>query len=345
MLLCREKVPLRLPQEGCLRHGTYTGAMPSPLAIEIPAFFLGLLFGSFLNVCIGRLPFHETVVKGRSHCPHCLHTIRWYDNVPLLSWMNLRARCRDCRSYISVRYPIVELAVGVWFWLASRSLVGIIALDGASKTSRLSGGFTASEWAAGLTDLTGLVVLGFLLIGLMVMDWETETLPDAFTLTGIAIGLFLVCVQAVFLGPDEATIHLNPAHSLRMSSPGSFAARGNVFLTGPEHLIFGRVAAVVGAMLLPWLIRVIYKAVRGHEGMGLGDVKLMGCIAAFLGFWPAVLAFALGSLFIFPWAVSLLVRRKASQMTRLPFGAFLAAGGLVSALVGVPVIEWYRSLL
>lgn len=312
--------------------------MPLPLALEIAAFLLGLLFGSFLNVCIGRLPFHETVVKGRSHCPRCLHTIRWYDNIPLLSWVNLRAHCRDCRSYIPLRYPAVELAVGVWFWLAARSFVGLLGMN-ATKP------LTGSEWATGVTDLAGLLVLGFLLIGLMVMDWQTETLPDAFTVTGIAIGLFLVCVQAIFLGPDEASVHLNPAHSLRMSSPGSFAAKGNVFLTGPEHLIFGRVVAVLGAMLLPWLIRVVYKAVRGHEGMGLGDVKLMGCIGAFLGFWPAVLAFALGSLFIFPWAVVLLVRRKGDSMTRLPFGAFLAAGGLVSALVGVPVIDWYRSLL
>lgn len=312
--------------------------MPSALALEIPAFLLGLLFGSFLNVCIGRLPFHETVVRGRSHCPRCLHTIRWYDNIPILSWINLRARCRDCGSHIPLRYPLVEIGIGIWFLLAARSLAGLLALN---STRALTG----SEWASGITSLAGLVLLGFLLVGSMVMDWQTETLPDAFTLTGIASGLFLVGVQAVFLAPGEANIQLNPAHSLRMSSPGSFAARGNVFLTGPEHLIFGRVAAVLGAMLVPYLIRVLYKALRGHEGMGLGDVKLMGCIAAFLGFWPAVLAFGLGSLFIFPWALTLLFRRKADAMTHLPFGAFLAAGGLVSALVGAPVIDWYRGLL
>lgn len=324
--------------EGCLRPATYTGIMPSLLALEIPAFLLGLLFGSFLNVCIGRLPYHETVVKGRSHCPRCLNTIRWYDNIPLLSWINLRARCRDCRSHIPLRYPAVELSIGIWFLLAARSLFGLLTLNATRSLN-------ASEWASGLADLSGLLILGFLLIGLLVMDWQTETLPDAFTLTGVATGLFLICVQAIFLSPDEQSVHLNPAHSLRMSSPGSFVAKGNVFLTGPEHLIYGRVAAVLGAMLLPYLIRVIYKAVRGHEGMGMGDVKLMGCIAAFLGFWPAVLAFALGSLFIFPYAVTLLIRRRADAMTHLPFGAFLAAGGLVAALVGVPVIDWYRSLL
>src|ERR1700733_367234 len=83
--------------------------MLSPLAFELPAFLIGLLFGSFLNVCISRLPLHESIVKPRSHCPRCLHTIRWYDNIPLLGWIILRARCRDCKATIPWRYPLVEL--------------------------------------------------------------------------------------------------------------------------------------------------------------------------------------------------------------------------------------------
>lgn len=309
------------------------------LAFQIPAFLVGLLLGSFLNVCISRLPYHETVVKGRSHCPRCLHTIRWYDNIPLLSWIILRARCRDCKSTIPWRYPLVELSVGLWFVAGMLHLLR--SCDGYKFFCSNGPYVTNEEWISFLAIL----ILGFLLIGLLVMDWQTHTLPDAFTLTGIAIGIFLVCTQSIFLGPDEATIHLTPSHSLRMSSPGSFAARGNLFLTGPEHLIFGRILAILGAALLPYLIRVLYKLVRGKEGMGLGDVKLMAMIAAFLGFWPAVLAFCLGSLFIFPYAVYLLLRKRADAATQLPFGSFLAAGGLVAALVGVRVIDWYRSLL
>src|SRR5215469_18897952 len=85
------------------------------LAFELPAFLLGLLFGSFLNVCISRLPEHRSVVKPRSHCPKCLAPIRWYDNVPLLSWVLLAAKCRNCKGAIPRRYPAVELATGLWF--------------------------------------------------------------------------------------------------------------------------------------------------------------------------------------------------------------------------------------
>jgi leader peptidase (prepilin peptidase)/N-methyltransferase len=315
--------------------------MLSPLAFELPAFLIGLLFGSFLNVCIARLPLQETIARGRSHCPRCLHTIRWYDNIPLLSWIILRARCRDCKATIPWRYPLVELATALWFAFCAFRLWTWLhptyALDFA--------GFAASDVVNFWMVHTGIAILGFLLIGLLVMDWQTHTLPDAFTFPGIGIGLFLICVQAIFLGPDEDAIHLNATHSLRMSSPGSFVERGNLFLTGPEHLIFGRIAAVIGAALFPFLIRWIYKLLRGRQGLGLGDVKLMAMIAAFLGFWPAILAFFLGSLFILPYSITLLIRKRADRSTALPFGSFLAAGGLVTALVGPALIDWYKSFL
>jgi leader peptidase (prepilin peptidase)/N-methyltransferase len=315
------------------------------LAIELPAFLLGLLFGSFLNVCISRLPFHESVSKPRSHCPRCLHTIRWYDNIPLASWIILRARCRDCKATIPWRYPLVEFSMGAWFAFVGWKTMDLVRMGAAFPMSRLSGGLTSSEWTTSSLEIFAFAILGFLLIGLLVMDWQSHTLPDAFTLTGIATGFFLVCIQAIFLAPDEAAIHLDPSHSLRMSSPGSFVERGNVFLTGPEHLIFGRVAAIIGAALIPLAIRWLYKLVRGQQGMGLGDVKLMAMIAAFLGFWPAVLSFFLGCLFIFPYALTLLARKRATAATQLPFGSFLAAGGLVTALFGPPLIEWYKSFL
>jgi len=307
--------------------------MLSRTAFELPAVILGLLFGSFLNVCIARLPYRESIVKPRSHCPRCRHTIRWYDNIPLFSWTILRARCRDCQAGIPWRYPLVELATAVWFAVAGMAVW--FAWHPPTPKS------TDATFAA-----AGLVILGFLLIGLMVMDWQTHSLPDAFTLTGIAAGLFLVCVRAIFLAPGEDAIHLNASHSLRLSSPGSIASdQGNVFLTGPEHLLYGRIVAILCAALIPWLIRWLYKVIRGQQGMGLGDVKLLAMIAAFLGFWPAVLAFFFGCLFIFPYAVTLLARKRANRMTQLPFGSFLAAGGLVAALVGPQIIAWYRTML
>ena len=315
--------------------------MSSALAFAIAAFFMGLLFGSFLNVCISRLPLRESIIKPRSHCPRCGHSIRWYDNIPLVSWITLRARCRDCGAKIPWRYPLVELAVGCWFLIAANHLRGLITFMHTVDFGPPSSVY----WTDNLPGIVAFPILGFLLIGLLVMDWQTHTLPDVFTLPGIAIGFFLICIQAIFLGPDEAAIKLDPSHSLRMSSPGSFIAKGNVFLTGAEHLVFGRLAAIVGAALLPFLIRALYKAIRKRHGLGLGDVKLMAMIAAFLGFWPAILAFFLGCLFILPYAITLLIRKRATSATQLPFGSFLAAGGLVAALLGTQLIDWYQSLL
>ena len=188
-------------------------------------------------------------------------------------------------------------------------------------------------------------MLGWLLIGLIAIDWQWQRLPDAFTLSGIAAGLFLVCVQAIFLGPTDDQIVLNSAKQLRLSSPGSFASHGNVFLTGPENLIFGRVIAVCGAALLLLCVRWGYKAFRGREGLGLGDAKMLAMVAAFLGFWPAILTLFVGVLLAALFALFLMARGKAGATTRLPLGSFLGVGGLFAALFGSGVIAWYRTLL
>jgi leader peptidase (prepilin peptidase)/N-methyltransferase len=189
-----------------------------------------------------------------------------------------------------------------------------------------------------------IAIVGFLLIGLMVMDWQTMILPDSFTLGGIAIALFLVCTQALFLGPNEDEVVLTK-HHIQLTSPGGVVDRGNLFFTGPESLIFGRIAAVCGAALLLLLIRWLYKAVRHRDGMGLGDVKLLAMIAAFLGFWPAILSLFLGTLAAAVYGVILLARGRAGATSRLAFGSFLSIGGLVSALFGNHLIDMYIALL
>ena len=313
------------------------------LAFELPAFLLGLLFGSFLNVCISRLPEHRSVVKPRSHCPKCLATIRWYDNIPLLSWVLLAAKCRNCKAAIPWRYPVVELATGLWFALAAYPLASAIAFGFQAAGSRSGiGAVAVGVTASTLFEIVGVLVLGFLLIGLLVMDWQTHTLPDAFTLTGIAIGFFLVCVQAIFLPAGAYDVHLNPQNQMRMSSPGSFASQGNVFLTGPEHLVYGRLLAICAAAAVPWLIRALYKALRRREGLGLGDVKLMAMIAAFLGFAPAMLAFFVGVILAAAYGIVLLARRRATSTSQIPLGTFLCIGGLLAALFAEPMLAWYR---
>jgi leader peptidase (prepilin peptidase)/N-methyltransferase len=310
----------------------------SPLLFEIAAFMIGLLFGSFLNVCISRLPEHKSLSKPRSHCMACGKTIRWYDNVPLLSWVLLRGRCRDCGVGISWRYPAVELAVGLWFAVV---MFGWWRLMLRGVWVQLT---TADEVKITVLAL-GIAILGFLLIGLIVMDWQTHTLPDAFTITGTLIGFVLICCQAVFLAPGELDINFDTQRQLRLSSPGSFVAKGTLFMTGPEHLVLGRLLAIVCAAGLLLLIRLLYKKLRGREGLGLGDAKLMAMIAAFLGFWPAMLALFLGVVLCSAYAITLMARGKATAATRLPLGTFLSIGGLISALVGAPIIAWYSSLL
>ena len=302
------------------------------------SFVVGLPFGSFLNVCISRLPAHGSIVTPRSHCMVCGHLIRWYDNVPLLSWVMLRGRCRSCGGAISWRYPAVEIAFASWLLIVTvlcirALLVGLyIQISGAQQASIVMLGIS-------------LVIAGFLLIGLMVMDWQTQRLPDTFTLTGIVIGFVLVCVRAFFLVSGEGDIVLNTTHQLRLSSPGSFTAHGNVFLTGTEALIMGRIAASAGAALLLLTVRWIYKAVRKQDGMGLGDVKLLAMIAAFLGFGESLLALFVGAVVASLYGVILIARRRAVGTTRLPFGSFLAAGGLFAAVFGQLIAEWYSGLL
>jgi leader peptidase (prepilin peptidase) / N-methyltransferase len=308
---------------------------------EVVGFVLGLLFGSFLNVCISRLPKHESIVKPRSRCPECGSAIRWYDNIPVLSWLILRGRCRDCRQPIPWRYPVVELSMAVWLYRPTLFLYGVWEQHKVWEFGRPRPGDEVTQVLIALS----LAILGFFLIGLIVMDWQTHLLPNAFTLNGIAIALFLLCLQAIFLAPGEGQIVLNTTHQLRLSSPGSFAAKGNVFMTGPEALIWGRVAAILGAAGLLLLIRWLYQFLRHREGLGLGDVKLLAMIAAFLGFWSAVLALFVGVLTATAYALFLLARGRANHLTRLPLGSFLAVGGLVAALFGTRLIDIYTTML
>ena len=294
--------------------------------IPLFAFLLGLLFGSFLNVCISRVPKGESIISPGSHCPQCGSPIRWYDNIPLLSWLILRGRCRNCHKSIPLTYPAVELAVALWFALQAKQIT-----------------MTPSSTIQ-ILEIVSIAILGFLLIGLTVIDWQTLTLPDAFTLTGIAIALFIVCTQAIFLGPTEDQVLLTK-HSLHLTSPGGVTDHGNVFLTGPESLIFGRIAAILGAALVLLIVRWLYKALRHREGMGMGDVKLLAMIAAFLGFWPSILALFIGVLIASLYGVILLLRGKAQRTTKLAFGSFLAIGGLVSAQYGDRIINTYTALL
>ena len=311
--------------------------MISPIWFEGAAFLLGLLFGSFLNVCIARLPEHESLWQPRSHCRSCGATIAWYDNLPVLSWVLLRGKCRKCGAGISWRYPAVEVAVGLWFALEAAVWWHLIAAREVQVP--LTQAYKTNVTAA----IFGTMVLGFLLMGLMVMDWQTQKLPDVFTVTGVVVGFALACVRVSTLGPHEAEVILHGQNPL--SSPGNVVDAGNVVLTGPEHVVLGWLGATVAAGCVLLVVAWLYKKLRGRDGLGFGDAKLLAMIAAFLGFWPAMLALFVGVVTCSLYAVVLMVRGKAQAATRLPLGTFICIGGLVAALAGNQLIAWYSSLL
>lgn len=309
--------------------------MPLSFALELSAFLLGLLFGSFLNVLISRLPRGESIVHPRSHCPDCDSPIRWFDNIPLLSFVGLRARCRSCKLPIPWRYFLVEFSAGVWF--------AIVALFfHRAHLAGLNVTVGASDYIPLILISLSLAILGLLLIALIVIDWQHQLLPDALTFTGILLAFLLTSAQAIFTGPAQ-DIHLHRRNPL--TSPGATIDRGNLLLTGPEALLGQWLLSVLAAAAVLLIIRALYKLLRHREGMGLGDVKLIALIAAFLGFWPAMLSLFFGVLTATIYAVVLLARRRADALTRLPFGSFLGAGGLLSALVGPAIIAWYKTLL
>jgi leader peptidase (prepilin peptidase)/N-methyltransferase len=296
-------------------------------------FLLGLAFGSFLNVCIYRLPLDLSVVTPRSACPRCQRPIAFYDNLPVVSWLFLRGRCRNCHGGISPRYLFVELLTAALF-------LGTYVYFG----------FTLATLKY--------CVFGFLVLGLIFTDAETKLLPNKLTLPGLGVGvLFSLFVPVhdmasqflpgVLNLPFSADIY---SHLLSLLDSLLGAALGASFIYG------------AGAAYLRW---------RGTEGMGFGDVKLMAMVGSFLGMKLTIFTIFAASLAgsLFGLATVLLVwikrthrfaRRLASleaarrrgwqsaQMVyrhyQMPFGVFLGSMALLALFVGNQFLNWYGEL-
>jgi leader peptidase (prepilin peptidase) / N-methyltransferase len=304
----------RLRTKGEFAIFALAGAIPGCL-VAIFVVLLGLAFGSFLNVCISRLPRHRSIMRPRSRCPKCGAAIAARDNVPILSWILLRGRCRACGWQIPWRYAAVETATAALFLLCFL------------------------KFGQPLESI-GMAVLCFLLLGLAVMDAETLRLPDAFTWPGIGLGV----VWSGWILPTTRGLRIGPA-----SAPGI----GIVFLTrravpsGRWHwswvmALDAALWALVAALVI-LAFRWLYFAVRGKEGMGIGDAKLMAMIGAWLG--PAL---TLLTLFLGVLAAAVLgviwitIRGRRGAMTmRLPFGAFLCAAAILSVFAGGLILDWY----
>jgi leader peptidase (prepilin peptidase)/N-methyltransferase len=304
-------------------------------ALASAIFVLGLAFGSFLNVCIYRLPRDLSVVRPRSACPECERPIRAYDNIPVLSWLILRGRCRNCQAFISPRYLIVEVLTGAIF-------LACYAHFGASLATLKYCAF------------------GFLLLGLIFTDAETQLLPDKMTLTGLALGLILSLVVPVY---DLASQILPGLVSLPVSSDVSW------HLLSLTDAVLG---AIVGASFI-YGAGAIYLRARGVQGMGFGDVKLMAMVGAFLGakltIFTLFSASIAGSLFGLGTVLAVWIKRTRRRMKRhhesaaqarrrawgsaaialrrhqMPFGVFLGSMAMVSLFYGNRFLQWYWGLL
>jgi len=269
----------------------------------ILALLLGLLIGSFLNVCIYRWPRDLSVVRPRSHCVACEQTIAWYDNIPLLSFVLLGGRCRACKARISWRYPVVELSTGAFF------AVYVLA---------------HGPTLAALRDCC----FAAMLIGLLFADLEERILPDEFTLGGVALGLAFAWWVKV---PDFTAQAVLWLAGFEVSGAWQSVAESALGAALPTLLLWGG----------GWL----YEKVRHREGLGLGDVKLMAMIGAFLGLRGALLTLVLGSLVgsVVGYAYIAVTKKDASSY-ELPFGTFLSLAALIASLTGDRMLAWYGSL-
>jgi len=299
--------------------------------ISAVIFVFGLVFGSFLNVCIYRVPRGLSVVRPRSACPQCGKAIQFYDNIPVVSWLLLRGRCRNCSARITARYLIVELLTACVFLLCY------------------------SRFGLTLATLK-CAIFGFLLLGLIFSDAETHLLPDKMTLTGLVIGL----IFSWFVPVSDLLSVLLPGFWQIPVSP-NFSSRLFSFMDAA-------LGAAIGASFL-YGAGAIYLRARGVEGMGFGDVKLMAMIGSFVGLRLTILTIFAASIAgtIFGLSTVLAVwlkrteRRKrafhetesvarkrawpsamvALRRYQMPFGVFLGSMGLGAFLFGQRVLRWY----
>jgi leader peptidase (prepilin peptidase)/N-methyltransferase len=266
----------------------------------ILAFVAGLLVGSFLNVCIYRMPRDLSVVTPRSFCPACRHTVAWYDNIPVLSYALLRGHCRHCGQPISIRYPAVELITALIFF-------GVVQWQGLSLES------------------AKLCVFAVLLVGLVFADLEERILPDEFTLGGAALGVVLAALVPFDVG----------IFGLLMPMRWNRAVVSVV-----EAVLSGAMAAG-----LLWVTGWLYRVIRKREGIGLGDIKMVAMIGAFLGLQGALITIVLASMLgSVVGLIYIYATRKEASTYELPFGSFLGVAALGFALLRGQFFIWLERL-
>jgi leader peptidase (prepilin peptidase)/N-methyltransferase len=281
------------------------------LSLVPPAFgyiiagVFGAIIGSFLNVVIHRVPLEESVVFPNSRCPSCGAVIAFYDNVPVISWMLLGAKCRRCKESISFRYPAVELLTALLF-------VAVAAHDGLSVALPFDLVFVSA------------------LVALMFIDAAHQILPDVITFPGIAFAL----VARIAIPLITGTPHFDDLPSL-VNGPFSDLP---LWLTSVIGAVIG---GLVGGGSL-WLMGWMWEKLRKVEAMGLGDVKMMFMVGGYLGWRLTILTLFLGVLSGSIIGILLMaLERRFDSKKLLPFGVFLGIGAIAALLFGPHIVDWY----
>jgi leader peptidase (prepilin peptidase) / N-methyltransferase len=275
---------------------------PEPLIYSL----FGLVIGSFLNVCIYRIPLGKSVVFPGSSCPGCGKPIRPYDNIPILSYLLLRGKCRSCGTSISIQYPLVELLTGASFYAC------------------------AATWGFASPTYVNTLLLSIVII-LIFTDFHHQILPNVLTLPGIIAGILLSPFQSVSFYSFDI-LSLKAASVLWPHDPKA-ALPWTGSLVG---------AIIGGGMLL--VVAWAYEKLRKRQGLGMGDVKMVAMVGAFLGFPLAILTILLGSLLGTLVGVFLMLFRNANLQTKLALGVFLGISTAICIFFGLPFLHWYWNI-
>lgn len=285
------------------------------------AFVFGAAAGSFLNVCIWRLPRGESLLRPRSHCTSCNAPISWRDNIPLVSYIVLRGRCRSCGARFSARY------------------IGVEALT--------AGIFALLAWRVGPDPaVLPLVAFSCALIVVTFIDLDHRIIPDEITLGGLPLAVaasVLVPRMHLSLAPFSSWIPSVRLAALASSGFGLLAGGGLLWglAVAYERLVLARRGPQEDVSSRPGWEGELEQETGGREAMGGGDVKLLALVGAALGWQGALLAVMLGSLL---GSVVGVMRWVLFRGKYLPFGPFISFGAFVSAVWGRDILLWYLGL-
>lgn len=275
------------------------------------ALIFGGLIGSFLNVVIYRLPRGIFFESTFSRCPSCGAAIKFYDNIPVLSYLMLGGRCRQCRAPISARYPAVEALTAMLFALTTYVVL------------------TRGAWLSLPFDLIFVAAI----LALIFIDAELMILPNKITYPGFIVAVLVRLFVPNVYGVEWLDIPVEPGYTLSTEAP-------SLYLAG-----FSFINSILGALIgggSLWLVGWLWKRLRGVDAMGLGDVKMMFMVGAYLGWTLALVTIFIGFLTGAIGGVLFMYKSgKRDLSMQLPFGIFLGIGAIVSLLFGTDLVNWY----